>query len=155
MRTTSALSTLAAALLLPLSACGGDAADEAAPAQAPAAAETPAPQGMALSFSPSRDSGVTGTGRVVHEGESVTLTVELSGLPGEGSYNAHIHTGTCAEIGGVAVRLNPVEGQAGGSGSASTSFPAADLPAEGNTLVQVHGADGPGIACADIMDHAM
>lgn len=161
MRTHQTLTAIAAAALLPLAACGGDAGEAPAAGDPPGAAapSTPPAQAagmtMPLTFSPLRDSGVTGAGSIDYAGDSVTVVVQVQGLPGEGSYNAHIHTGTCAEVGGVAVPLTPVTAQADGTGSSTTVFPASDLPMEGTTVVQVHGADGPGATCADIMNHAM
>lgn len=159
MRYTIALPALAVALLLPLSACGGDSGDSApaassTPAASPAPAAAPPAEvpGIPLAFAALGESGVTGTGRLVDEGESSLLTIELHGLPGAGSYNAHIHNGSCAEIGGVAVRLTAVTAGADGHGTSSTTFGTADLP-EGMLAVQVHGVDGPGIACADIHRH--
>lgn len=153
MRYANALPALAVALLLPLAACGGDSGDSApAASSAPAAAPAAEAPGIPLAFAALGESGVTGTGRLVEEGESSLLTIELHGLPGAGSYNAHIHNGTCAEIGGVAVRLTAVTAGADGHGTSSTTFGTADLP-ETPVAVQVHGADGPGIACADVHRH--
>jgi hypothetical protein len=152
VRYTIALRAVPLALLMPLAACGGDPGDSAPPASsAPAAAPAELP-GIPLAFMGLGESGVTGTGRLVDEGESSLLTIELQGLPGAGSYNAHVHNGNCAELGGVAVRLTAVTGSADGTGTSSTTFGTADLP-EGMLAVQVHGADGSGITCADIHRH--
>lgn len=153
MRYTTALPALAAALLVPLAACGGDSGDSAPPASSTPAAAAPAEQpGIPLAFTALAESGVTGTGRLVDEGESSLLTIDVHGLPGAGSYNAHIHNGSCAEIGGVAVRLTGVTAGADGHGTSTTTFGTADLP-EGAVAVQVHGADGAGVSCADIHRH--
>lgn len=148
-----ALSMALALVVLSLAGCGGDGNGEPPP-PATAAPETAAPEpaGIPLVFTATGEVEVTGTGRVLDEGESTLVTIELSGLPGAGSYNAHIHNGTCAEIGGVAVRLTAVTAGEDGRGTSTTTFATADLP-EGPLVVQVHGADGPGIACAEIHRH--
>jgi hypothetical protein len=98
------------------------------------------------------ESGITGLGRLVEEGESSLLTIQLEGLPGAGEYAAHVHNGTCGDPGDVVMRLMPVRGDADGTGTSATTFGTADLP-ETQVAVQVHGADGAGIACADIHRH--
>ncbi len=143
-------------LLLLLAACGGEAGSGDPPPPETSTPAVPAPDaaapGIPLGFVEMAESGVTGLGRLVEEGESSLLVIELEGLPGEGEYAAHVHNGSCGELGGVALGLLAVRGNADGTGSSSTTFGTADLP-ETQLAVQVHGADGSGIACADIHRH--
>lgn len=95
-------------------------------------------------------SGVSGEAVAMHSEDTVVIVVDLEGLPAEGEYQAHIHSGTCAEGGGVAEPLNPVMGLEDGTGSSTTMFEPDQIPTDEPHFVQVHGDDGSPIACGDM-----
>ncbi|MEX2531929.1 MAG: hypothetical protein WD960_14265 [Gemmatimonadota bacterium] len=141
-----------------LTACGEQPPEEAPPApeaEAPAEMEAGATQDMAdhtVDIEEVNGSGVTGQAMGMHADGSVTMFVELEGLPEEGEYAAHIHSGTCESGGPVALPLNPVMGLADGTGSSTTILEPDDMPMGEAHFTQVHGEGGAPIACAD-MEH--
>jgi predicted small lipoprotein YifL len=141
-----------------LAACGEQPPEEAPPApeaETPAAVETESTQDMAdhtVDIQEVNGSGVTGQAMGMHADGSVTMFLELEGLPEEGEYSAHIHSGTCESGGPVAVPLNPVMGLADGTGSSTTILEPDDIPVGEAHFIQVHGQGGTPIACAD-MEH--
>ena len=135
---------LAVTILL---AAGCDAGDS------PDAAEGPAQEAGAAELAPVNRSGVTGTVRADHDGDEVTVTVEVAGLEAGGEYPAHIHSGRCAAGGPVAVPLGRITAGEDGTGRLTTRVAAAELGAEDAAFVQVHGADGAVVACADLGGH--
>lgn len=146
-------------LLLPLAvlACGetgtqeGGGMEEEASGGDTAAAEaaTMEEPGATVSLAAKGESGVSGDARVMPAGDSVRIALSLTGLTEGQSYPAHVHTGTCSAGGGVDQPLSPVTGQAGGTGS-STSTLAASLFADTTHFVQVHGSGGTPVACGDL-----
>lgn len=159
IRSTAAPAALS--LVLALTACGEPAEEE--PVQEPApATEAPATEpaeGMEapdapvdITLSAVGESGVSGQATAVHQNDSVTVSIDLQGLPGEGEYAAHIHQGSCEAGGGVAAPLNSVQGTADGSGQSTTTLAASALEADQTYFVQVHGPGGV-LACGDIEGH--
>lgn len=145
-------------LMLPLAvlACGetgtqqGGQMEEAATDTAPAETATEQdPAGTTVSLSAKGESGISGDVRLMPSGDSVRLGLSLTGLNEGQSYPAHIHTGNCSAGGGVAQPLNPVAGEAGGTGS-STSTVAASVFADTTYFVQAHGSGGAPVACGDL-----
>jgi len=98
-------------------------------------------------------SGVTGEAMAMHSDDAVVVVLDLEGLPAEGEYAAHIHSGTCAEGGGVAAPLNPVMGLADGTGTSTTTLDPHDIPLDAPHFIQVHGEGGTPIACGDMEGH--
>jgi hypothetical protein len=78
----------------------------------------------------------------------LTVTVTMTGLGPNSTHPAHIHSGTCANTGGVLYPLNPVVADASGDATATTTVsPVANgIPATG-WAVNVH--TGPGLTPAD------
>lgn len=142
--------------LLVLTACGDQPPEDAPPtpeAEAPAeAVETGEMAHHTVDLREVNGSGVSGQAMGMHADGSVTMFIELEGLPEEGEYAAHIHSGTCESGGPVAVPLNPVLGLADGTGSSTTILEADDIPVDDPHFIQVHGEGGTPIACAD-MEH--
>jgi hypothetical protein len=99
-------------------------------------------------------SGVTGEAMTMNSDDLMVLLVELQGLPPEGTFPAHIHAGTCASGGPVAVRLNPVNSLADGTGTSITTMDASEVPADGSFFVQIHGEANAPIACGDLPRNA-
>lgn len=130
-------------------------APEAVPAE-PAQQETAAPveevPHTATQLEEVNGSGVSGEAMAMDSNETVVVALELEGLPAEREYAAHIHEGTCAEGGPVAVALNPVLGLDDGTGSSTTMLEGDEIPTDGDHFIQVHGEGGAPIACGD-MDH--
>jgi len=106
-----------------------------------------------IELSAVNESGVQGEAIAMHTDDTVIVLIEVSGLPEEGEYAAHIHTGSCESGGPVAIALNPVLGEADGTGTSTTTFDADDLPTDAPQFIQVHGAGGTPIACGDIEGH--
>lgn len=96
------------------------------------------------------DSGVSGDASLTDNGDgSTTVDVLVDGATG--GHPAHIHTGTCAELGDVVYPLTDVD--ASGASVTIIEVPLADLLATGPYAINVHlSADeiGTYVACGDI-----
>lgn len=146
-------------LLLPLAvlACGetgtqeGAGMDEAAAGDTAEAdtAEMAEEPGATVSLAAKGGSGITGDARLMPAGDSVRIALSLTGLTEGQDYPAHVHTGTCSAGGGVDQPLSSVTGQAGGTGS-STSTLGASAFADTTHFIQVHGSGGTPVACGDL-----
>jgi hypothetical protein len=150
----SKLQMAAVAMLVMAAACAEneDADDDALPADT--AALAPAPGSAAPPSAPVvtqlaavGGSGVTGEATATHSPSDVTVAINVTGAPA-GDLPAHIHTGTCAAGGPVAVELTKVS-----NGQSSTTVPLSSLPANQTSFVQVHDASGKAIACGDMQGH--
>ena len=150
----SKLQMAAVAMIVMAAACAEneDADDDALPADS--AALAPAPGSAAPSSAPVvtqlaavGGSNVTGEATATHTPSDVTVAINLTGAPA-GELPAHIHTGTCAAGGPVAVELTKVN-----NGQSSTTVPLSSLPANQESFVQVHDASGKAIACGDMQGH--
>lgn len=95
-------------------------------------------------------SGVTGDAELSVEGSTLQVAVLANSLGGPGDYPSHIHSGTCAEPGGVVVPLNPATAHEPGIGEAETEVDLGELEAGQSYLVMVHALQGQPVACADI-----
>lgn len=149
----------ALALLIPLAACAGDEAPQPTPeVVTPPATEviTPPPAEMmhaTIALGEVNSSGVSGEAMAMHSDDAVVVILELNGLIEEGEYAAHIHIGTCAEGGPVAVTLNPILGLADGTGTSTTTLEADDLAQDDPHFLMVHGEGGTPIVCGDMEGH--
>lgn len=66
---------------------------------------------VTVNLSSQNDSGEKGTATLEEVGGKVNVTLNLTGAPAGVTQPAHIHTGTCATIGGVLYPLSfPVDG---------------------------------------------
>lgn len=167
---------------LPAFACGGaeteqEAADEQMgemgemeETETEAASERAMATGAAtLQLSALNNSGITGTASVSHTADSLTVTMDLTGLTEGETYSVHIHQGTCEQQGPVAAPLSSVEAEAGGRGTATTTVAMDQLTSGegeatgegegmqegeahqmGSYYVQAHLPDGTPAACAPI-----
>jgi Cu/Zn superoxide dismutase len=94
------------------------------------------------------DSGQSGTATLSADGDQTRVVIDLGNSP-SGPQPAHIHTGTCANLGGIAYNLDfPRDGK-------STSTVAAPLSAlqSGNFAINVHRSPQEAnvyVACGDI-----
>jgi hypothetical protein len=147
-----------------LVACGTDdpeftddppAATTPAPApDAPAAPGEPAPgEAVTAEITPLADSGISGSVSLQPANGGAEVEVMLHGAS-TGVHQGHIHTGTCAQPGGVVAPLEPVTLGADGHGvaTARVDVPLATLR-DGQHIVVYHEADaspGAPVACAAI-----
>ena len=144
-RTGVVLSVLMAVLALAVAGCGGD-DDE------PAAEPTTATAGggaVTVDLSEQNGSGQSGTATLESmDGDMTHVTIELSSPPAD-PQPAHIHSGTCAELGDVVYPLTNVEG---GTSETDVAAPLEDLLAD-DFAVNVHRSEadiGTYVACGDI-----
>jgi Cu/Zn superoxide dismutase len=107
-----------------------------------------------VALAPVRESGVSGEATALHSEDEVVIVLEVQGLPRAGQYAAHIHAGTCADGGPVAVPLNAVVAGEDGDGTSSTTLDPDDMDHDRAHFFQVHSADGPPVACGDMEVHA-
>lgn len=96
------------------------------------------------------DSGVSGTATLSSEDGSTTVTIDLSGTPEGGSHPAHIHSGTCDDLGDIVFPLDNVE-----EGTSETTVEASidDILAEEH-VVNVHLSEdeiSTYVACGEIV----
>lgn len=124
----------------------GQAAGQMEEAGGPAAGEATSTE---VSLAPRNESGIRGTATLRHGADTVDVTVRLTGLDSASSYPAHVHSGSCAEGGGVAVGLNAVSSR-DSTGMSRTRIPASKLEMEGSYFVQAHLPDGTPAACGDL-----
>lgn len=157
VRTLPLRRLVALALFLPLAGCGegevpvpGTDDVEGLPAEAPGPPTMEDMVHTTVTLSPVNGSGVSGEAMAMHGDDAIVIMLDLTGLPQEGEYAAHIHIGSCAEGGPVGAALNPVIGLADGTGSSTTTLDAGELNESDRHFVQVHGAGGPPIACGDV-----
>ncbi len=85
----------------------------------------------------------------------MTVTVTVSGLTANTKHVGHIHTGSCANPGPVALPLEELGSDGNGAGSVSSTVETAKIPAA--AYVQYHqrgkgdpAGAGAGIVCGDI-----
>ncbi len=134
-----------AALCLVTVACGG---------AANAATVTPS---RSFAMTAQNGSGVTGTGHVITELGSFTVSIKLTGLVPNSSHASHVHIGSCASPGGIAYALLQVIADSHGDATATTRVGEDySLPRTG-WYVNVHlGPDVaesenlPSVSCGDL-----
>jgi CHRD domain len=118
-----ALLLLVAALALGLAACGGDDDDADEPA-APATTAAEEAESVSVDIAELNGSGESGTATLTADGEQTVVTIELSGAPADTPQPAHIHSGSCEELGDV---VHPLENVEGGMSETTVAAPLADL----------------------------
>ena len=145
MRMGLVLTVLMAAMALAVAGCGGD--DEE-----PAAETATAAAGggrVTVDLSEQNGPGQSGTATLESmDGGMTHVTIELSSPPAD-PQPAHIHSGTCAELGDVVHPLTNVEG---GSSETDVAASLEDLQAA-DFAVNVHMSEadiGTYVACGDI-----
>jgi hypothetical protein len=140
---------LLAAFVMAAGCDAGETADrqvDAPPPALPGAEVTEA----TVALEPVNDSGVFGQATALHGEEDVTVLLEVQGLPAAGEYAAHIHSGTCADGGPVAVGLNPVVANEAGHGTSTSTLDMGEMDHDQSHFFQVHSAEGPPVACGDM-----
>ena len=116
--------------------------------------ETTMPEPVNVTLSAVENSGIDGSMRLEHAGDSVHVDFMLVGLESGTEYTAHVHRGTCDEDRGRAASMKsftmPAEGE-----ETRVSFAKSALdPAETEYFVELHGADDSALACGDLPEHA-
>jgi hypothetical protein len=163
------LVAVVAALTLALTGCGGGDDDEAVTVatvagttESPSTAlpgnadgALPPGEGLPLALREQGGSGIEGIATLLSpEGRPLVVQIQLLGgldVP----YPAHIHEGTCAELGDVAFPLELIEG-----GSSETRIPdltLQQLQTEGTYAINVHASEEDietYVACVDIPQQA-
>lgn len=134
--------------------------DDPAPAEtpAPAPAEPPATDmgPMTAQLTPLNDTGITGEIEVRAEGNRTQVTTRLSGAPPNVTHAGHIHSGTCANIGGVVAPLESIETRDDGTGESTSTVEIAPMTLmDGQHVVAYHTAAGQPATCAAIPGHRM
>lgn len=135
------------ALALPVAACGGD-DEEATTATAAETTAVTIPTSVTVDLAEQNGSGQTGTATLEPMSDgTIHVTIELSNPPAE-AQPAHIHSGTCAELGDVVYPLRNVEG-----GSSETDVEASLEDVQSASFaVNVHRSEadaGTYVACGD------
>jgi hypothetical protein len=100
-------------------------------------------------------SGVSGDASLTDNGDGTT-TVDILVDGATGGHPAHIHSGTCAELGDVVHPLTDVD--ASGASVTVVEAPLADLSSTGTYAINIHlSADDIGtyVACGDIPAEAV
>jgi len=101
-------------------------------------------------------SGVSGQATATHSPTDVTVAIRVNGAKGTADYPAHIHNGTCASGGPVAVELTAVK-ITNGVGESTTTVETSKLNPAQPSFVQVHepgpGNGGKPVACGDMPGH--
>jgi hypothetical protein len=73
--------------------------------------EVEVPRSFVVALSAQNDSGMSGTATFTEVDGSTLVELDLTGAPEEVVQPAHIHTGSCADIGGIVYPLeSPVNG---------------------------------------------
>lgn len=130
------------ALAVTASACGAAGGGTASASPSPSPAETspsPIPSPSGLSF---RLNGIntpaSGTIMVRPGPSTVTIELVITGLAADSSHVAHIHVGSCAQHGNIALALNQViadgQGNADTRSTLNTTYP----PSSETWYVVVH-----------------
>lgn len=91
--------------------------------------ETASPQPTVIVLSEQNNSGMSGTATFTEANGSTIVKINLAGAPVTGAQPAHIHTGTCANIGGVVYPITSlVNGTSETTINASLDAIMAELP---------------------------
>jgi hypothetical protein len=110
--------------------------------------------GMVVQLSPLQGSGVGGDATITEQGTQTQVMVRLTGASAGGSHPGHIHSGTCANIGGVVQALQPISTDNVGTGTMTTTV---DIPSatvmNGEHIIVYHGDGGTPVTCGAIPGH--
>ena len=136
-----------AALALPAAGCGGDEEEEAAE-EPPAATEAAGGEAVTIDLAEQSGSGQSGTATLEPADGMVRVTLELENPPAD-PQPAHIHSGTCPEVGDVVHPLTNVED---GSSETEVAVSLEELQG-GEFAINVHQSEADiatDVACGDI-----
>jgi hypothetical protein len=136
------------ALALPAVGCGGDDEEEAAEETATVETEAAGGEAVTIDLAEQSGSGQSGTATLEPADGMVRVTIDLENPPAD-PQPAHIHSGTCAELGDVVHPLTNVED---GSSETEVAVTLEELQG-GEFAVNVHQSEadiGTYVACGDI-----
>ncbi len=149
-------------LLALVTACGGDDRSGTAFAEpdtlgdldvAPAAGMDSPPGGIG-GTSPMTDlqnAGLGGEVMVADRGGETQVVVSLTGAQAGAVHDGHVHTGSCASIGGVVEALDAIEADSAGIGRMTTPVTIRpEVLTDGQHVVVYHDAGGRPLACGEI-----
>ena len=139
---------LMAALGLGLAACGGD-DDEADEPAAPATTAAEEGGSITVDLGEQNGSGESGTATLTSDGEQTVVVIALDGAPADTPQPAHIHSGSCDELGDV---VNPLSNVEGGASETTVAAPLADLQGAA-FAINVHESEAAiqnYVACGEI-----
>jgi len=128
------------------------------PGTLPGETMAPAMDGTAatVQLQPLGGSNVGGEAVITDRGAQVEVMVRLTGTPGNTTHPGHIHSGTCANVGGVVQPLEPITTGADGNGTMTTQVDLAPMSVmDGQHVVVYHGVDGQPATCGEIPAHRM
>ena len=132
------------------SMAGAPAAEPAGGAMQPAGG-----MGVTAQLQPVNNSGMAGEVTVTDRGAESEVMVRLTGATASGSHPGHIHSGSCAAIGGVIQPLQEITTDATGTGTMTTTVAIAPMTLMDGQHIVVYHADGAPATCAAIPGHAM
>jgi opacity protein-like surface antigen len=95
-------------------------------------------------------SGESGTATLTQAGSDVTVVIALTGAPATTPQPAHIHQGTCANLGGVAYPLTTI---VNGSSTTTVKGVTIDTLLGGSYAINVHESTeniGKYVACGNV-----
>ncbi|MBI2013642.1 MAG: CHRD domain-containing protein [Candidatus Colwellbacteria bacterium] len=104
-----------------------------------------------IQLAQSNFSGVSGAATLIESGNNLVVMIETSGAPGGVAQPAHIHAGTCSELGGIVYELAPVLD--GSSEIQLSGVSLSDLAEQMPLAINVHKSAeeiGVNVACGDI-----
>jgi hypothetical protein len=112
--------------------------------------------GAVVQLTPLQDSGVAGEVTVTPQGNETQVMVRLTGGTPGGNHPGHVHSGTCANIGGVVQALQPISTDGTGTGTMTTTvgIPPMTLM-NGQHVIVYHGDGGRPVTCGEVPAHAM
>jgi hypothetical protein len=115
-------------------------------------ADIPAGRTLVVPMSAQNNSGESGTATLVEDGGRTNVVIAVSGAPAGIAQPAHIHTGSCATIGGVKYPLNfPVDGKSETMIDVALDTLLGQLP----LAINIHKSAAEAniyVACGDIVD---
>jgi Cu/Zn superoxide dismutase len=138
-----------AALAFAPAGCGGDDDEGNGEAAAPTTTAAEVEETVTVDLGEQNSSGESGTATLTSDGEQTVVTIELTGAPADTPQPAHIHSGTCAELGDV---VHPLANVEGGASETTVAAPLADLQAAA-FAINVHESEEAiqnYVACGDL-----
>ena len=144
-----ALVVCVTAFAFAIAGCGGDDDDGNGEAAAPTTTAAEVEETVTVDLGEQNSSGESGTATLTSDGEQTVVTIELTGAPADTPQPAHIHSGTCAELGDV---VHPLANVEGGASETTVAAPLADLQAAA-FAINVHESEEAiqnYVACGDL-----
>jgi len=138
-----------AALAFAVAGCGGDDEEGNGDAAAPVTTAAEEEESITVDLGEQNSSGESSTATLTADGEQTVVMIELTGAPADTPQSAHIHSGTCAELGDV---VHPLANVEGGASETTVDAPLADLQGAA-FAINVHESEEAiqnYVACGDV-----